>query len=781
MGRRSVGGFLVLLALLVVQTQHGAASTPHRIGIGAGRDHASDGAVSPVAVAAQCGATSTITPPYLPGVDVSNWQGAINWSKVAGTGQRFAFLKATEGRSYDDPYYSQNRQGAAAHGIVIGAYHFALPSTGSAVAQADHFADTAHVHVGDIVPVLDLERTGGLSTTALIDWTENWLREVKRRTGVKPMIYSGPCRWQAEMGNTTRFAREGYRLWLAHWTTGSPWVPANNWAGHGWTFWQYTSGGQVNGISGRVDMDRFHGTTLTRVRVPRLTVTSNPQGVVTSSPAGITCGADCSSVFNPGSTVALTAKPKTGAVFVRWGGACSGTGSCSVKMLGNKSVAAVFGYTLSASVTGLGFGSVTSAPKGITCGSAGSACSKAYASNTSVTLTASPDSGSQFSGWSGACTGWALTCTVDMTGARSVGASFADDTPPTATIHPPHSLRSPAVATFDEPVHHVSTSDFVIRLAGGLTAVPATVTCDNQRGGRVSCATGDVARALLRPAGLVPGQSYDAKINPPGGSGSVVDRAGNAAPPTTVAFRAATSVEERDLTTGWQWGTVSNRNATDGRYATAGTAGATASLGFSGPSVRWIMVMGPGRGLARVLVDGRSRGVFDLSAATTRFGVGHRFAGLGEGSHTITVAALGRPGAHGPGGTEVPVDGFEVGGTPVPSSSIAYRWAMLRGTAFSGGREAVARERGASLTLRFRGTAIHWITEKGPTGGRARVYLDGVRVRTYDGYSPTRQFQVSRGMGSLTDGVHVLRIVALGTARPAASGTAVWVDAFRIA
>ena len=65
------------------------------------------------------------------------------------------------------------------------------------------------------------------------------------------------------MSNTDWFAQNGYRVWIANWTTASqPALPAGNWGGQGWTFWQHTSTGVVAGISGNVDLDRFNGTSL---------------------------------------------------------------------------------------------------------------------------------------------------------------------------------------------------------------------------------------------------------------------------------------------------------------------------------------------------------------------------------------------------------------------------------------------------------------------------------------------------------------------------------------
>jgi GH25 family lysozyme M1 (1,4-beta-N-acetylmuramidase) len=72
------------------------------------------------------------------------------------------------------------------------------------------------------------------------------------------MIYASPSFWREHMGNTRWFADNGYSmLWVAHWNTTSPSVPADNWGGRSWTFWQYTSDGVVPGISGRVDMNRY--------------------------------------------------------------------------------------------------------------------------------------------------------------------------------------------------------------------------------------------------------------------------------------------------------------------------------------------------------------------------------------------------------------------------------------------------------------------------------------------------------------------------------------------
>lgn len=202
---------------------------------------------------------------------MSHWQGTIDWTQVAAAGKRFAFLKASDSTDYIDPTYATNRSGANANGIVIGAYHFARPDTtpGDAAAEADLFVNTADVHVGDLRPVLDLEVTGNLSPTNLAAWVKAFLDRVYERTGVRAAIYASPSFWTTSVGGTSSVAVGGYPVyWVAHWTTAaSPWVPASDWGGYGWTFWQYSSTGSVPGITWRVDLDRFRYNDLAAYRV----------------------------------------------------------------------------------------------------------------------------------------------------------------------------------------------------------------------------------------------------------------------------------------------------------------------------------------------------------------------------------------------------------------------------------------------------------------------------------------------------------------------------------
>ena len=199
------------------------------------------------------------------GIDVSYHQGAIDWVRVAGAGKRFAFIRASAGTLTADSAYATNIEGARAAGLAAGSYHFANPDSGSndALNEARWFLQKAAIGSGDLVPVLDLEVSNGLGAAALTSWARTWLSEVESATGVRPLIYTTPNFWSSSLANTDWFAQNGYRVWVAHWTTASqPTVPAANWGGHGWTFWQHSSTGSVPGISGSVDLDRFNGSAL---------------------------------------------------------------------------------------------------------------------------------------------------------------------------------------------------------------------------------------------------------------------------------------------------------------------------------------------------------------------------------------------------------------------------------------------------------------------------------------------------------------------------------------
>ena len=213
---------------------------------------------------------------YTLGIDASHHQGDIDWQRVVDSGHVFAFYKATEGATFTDDTYAPNRVEAADASIPFGAYHFARPqgdtiaaAEADAVSEAEHFLEVAQPEPGDLLPVLDLEATGGLGAHRLIAWTQRWLDEVEAALDVKALIYTSPNFWETNLDNTTTFAGQGFPLWLAHYTSqNSPRTPASNWGGEGWAFWQWTSEARVPGISGNVDENRYEGSDLSPYVIP---------------------------------------------------------------------------------------------------------------------------------------------------------------------------------------------------------------------------------------------------------------------------------------------------------------------------------------------------------------------------------------------------------------------------------------------------------------------------------------------------------------------------------
>ncbi|WP_275408129.1 GH25 family lysozyme, partial [Actinoplanes octamycinicus] len=197
------------------------------------------------------------------GIDVSHYQGTINWSSVADAGTDFAYAKATEGTNYTDPTYSANRTGARANSIYFGAYHFARPDQGDPRGQADRLVNTSQYSSDGrtLPPMLDIEWASGqatcfgLSTSSMVSWISQFLDQVRVRTGQKAMIYTNPNWWNPCTGNTTAFG--SYPLFHSRYAD-TPGALPSGWSQ--FTLWQYTSSGSVPGVSGGVDRDVFNGT-----------------------------------------------------------------------------------------------------------------------------------------------------------------------------------------------------------------------------------------------------------------------------------------------------------------------------------------------------------------------------------------------------------------------------------------------------------------------------------------------------------------------------------------
>jgi|GEM_PF-1393336 len=198
------------------------------------------------------------------GIDVSSFQGSINWTDVKSDGIDFAWAKATEGSAsyvnYTDAYLNANMAGANSAGVLIGAYHFAHPindpGAAGAQAEADLFVSKAaqYMTAGYLRPVLDLEVEGSSATSA---WVNDFFNDVDKATGVTPIVYTY-ISYSEDYLNSTVANRN---LWIANPSgenpqTGAPTVPTPF---KNWNFWQYGQA-DMNGVStGVVDQDVANG------------------------------------------------------------------------------------------------------------------------------------------------------------------------------------------------------------------------------------------------------------------------------------------------------------------------------------------------------------------------------------------------------------------------------------------------------------------------------------------------------------------------------------------
>jgi GH25 family lysozyme M1 (1,4-beta-N-acetylmuramidase) len=200
------------------------------------------------------------------GIDVAGYQhphgAAINWARVAWAGYRFAFIKASEGTYYANPYYATDLAHAKAAGLYVTGYAFAVPNVSGGASQADYAVKHARYAVdGRTMPLaLDIEYNPygaecyRLTPARMVAWISAFTSEARRLTGQRPIIYTTADWWRSCTGDSRAFGSDP--LWVAAWGPSTPPMPSG-W--RDWTFWQYTSRGRVAGISGRVDVSTSAG------------------------------------------------------------------------------------------------------------------------------------------------------------------------------------------------------------------------------------------------------------------------------------------------------------------------------------------------------------------------------------------------------------------------------------------------------------------------------------------------------------------------------------------
>lgn len=187
------------------------------------------------------------------GIDVSHYQGEINWKMLKQTRQgkfpvEFIFMKATEGGDFSDDRFVANFDSAKVHGFIRGAYHFYNPKT-DADKQADFFIRSVKLEPGDLPPVLDIEMKSK-DVKKLQQDLKIWLRKVENHYGVKPIIYAS-YKFKTKYLNDSIF--NTYPYWIAHY-----YVDSVRYQGE-WKFWQHTDVGTLPGIDEKVDLNVFNG------------------------------------------------------------------------------------------------------------------------------------------------------------------------------------------------------------------------------------------------------------------------------------------------------------------------------------------------------------------------------------------------------------------------------------------------------------------------------------------------------------------------------------------
>ena len=326
----------------------------------------------------------------------------------------------------------------------------------------------------------------------------------------------------------------------------------------------------------------------------------------------------------------------------------------------------------------------------------------------------------------------------------------------------PTTLNGIATLTFSQDVWNVSSSSLAFRLQDTSTTLGASLTCANDGGAASSCSLGPVKTVTLKPSALlVPGQRYAILVNPSGAASTINDfLTPNAIPAATKTFIGSLFEQENSSAAAYTWRSFTTSSAYGGTYQSDYLTNATFTYGFSGGSVTWYTVLGPGQGTAVASIDGHSAGSFNNYAATTRYKVARTFGGLSSGYHTLTVRVLGVKGSTVGKGTWVALDALAVNGTLVTAPRVKFGWQPVSAPSASGGRYVRAGTSGASVLFTFRGRSIDWITITGPSEGAATMYVDGVKKASITNYASKVHYGVVRRISNLTDVVHTLTIVS---------------------
>jgi lysozyme len=280
-GSRST--LLALAALCALALSACSTPNPDEVGLGDSGDATQD----------EAALRSCVRDGSVSGLDVSVYQGNIDFRATRRSGRSFVMVRVSDGTRYPDSKFSANYANAKSAGLVRGAYQFFRPGQ-DPIAQADLLLSKLGytLGAGDLPPVLDVEVTDGQSATHVLLAVQAWVDHVSKALGRMPFVYTSPGFWAGLSGHKNY----GANLWVANWTSKCPSMP-NGWST--FTLWQHSSEGRVPGVSGKVDLDKFNGSLSELYSLAR-----------TSAPAAPLRGDDSSlrsDLFDAGSEVGFIA------------------------------------------------------------------------------------------------------------------------------------------------------------------------------------------------------------------------------------------------------------------------------------------------------------------------------------------------------------------------------------------------------------------------------------------------------------------------------------------
>ncbi|MBX3566946.1 MAG: glycoside hydrolase family 25 protein [Rhizobiaceae bacterium] len=190
------------------------------------------------------------------GVDVSRWQGEIDWVKLRSQGANFVYIKATDGGDHLDPMFRRNWREADAAGLRRGAYHFFYWCR-TAGEQADWFIRNVPRVEGALPPVIDVEYNGEskckrrLSPTKIREKMQVFMDRLEAHYGQRPVIYTAPDFYRDNL--------KGAFLDYPFWLRAVAQHPSKVYPGRKWVFWQYSGSGLSHGVTGKIDLNVFNG------------------------------------------------------------------------------------------------------------------------------------------------------------------------------------------------------------------------------------------------------------------------------------------------------------------------------------------------------------------------------------------------------------------------------------------------------------------------------------------------------------------------------------------